>query len=45
MMLTRIALTPVVFAIEAPILAFSVLIGVLFLTLGLRRPARFTSNP
>jgi uncharacterized repeat protein (TIGR01451 family) len=44
-MLTRIALTPVVFAIEAPVLAFSIFIGLLFLTLGVRRGARFTSNP
>jgi uncharacterized repeat protein (TIGR01451 family) len=42
--LTRFALTPVVFAIEAPVLAFSVFIGLVFLTLVLRRWARLTRN-
>ena len=43
--LTRFALTPVVFAIEAPVPAFSAFIGLLFLTLGLRGRARLTRNP
>jgi len=41
---TRCVLTPVVFAIEAPVLAFSVLIGLVFLTLRLIRWARLTRN-
>jgi uncharacterized repeat protein (TIGR01451 family) len=42
--LTRIALTLVVFAIEAPILALSIFIGLLFVTLGLCRRVQLTSN-
>jgi hypothetical protein len=41
---TRMALTPLVLSIEAPVLAFSVFIGLLFLTFGLRRCIRLTRN-
>ena len=43
-MLTRFVLTPVVFAIEAPVLAFSVLIVLVILTSGFRRWAQLTRN-
>jgi uncharacterized repeat protein (TIGR01451 family) len=40
--LIRMALTPLVLSIEAPVLAFSVLMGLLLLTFGLRRCIRLT---